>query len=114
MHRDICATNREAIVRWLDSAVDELQHMRSLVAAGSTEADETLLARFQEAREARADWSTAERQGHLIQDTEGELSRTSVSEQMSHMLVGNMFRRRPRLDSGNSRGRKKAIRPDRE
>ena len=112
MHRDICATNRDALVRWLDVAIDELQHARSLVAADTTEADETLLARFREARDARAEWATAERrEGQLVQDTESELSTTSVSEQMSHMLFGNMFRRKPR--TGSPRDRVESSRPDR-
>lgn len=112
MHRDICATNRETIVRWLDTAVDELQHVRSLIAAGTSEADETLLARFREARDARAEWATAERrEGQLVQDTESELSNTSVSEQMSQMLFGGMFRRKPRMTS--PRDRSESGRPDR-
>lgn len=106
MHRDICATNRDAITRWLDSAIDELQHARSLIGAATTEADETLLARFNEAREARAEWSTAERKsGGLVQDTEGELSSQSVGDQMSQMFMGSMFRRRPRLTNERDRRR---------
>lgn len=98
MHRDICATNREAITRWLDIAIDELQHMRSLIAAGSDETDETLLSIFNQARDARADWATAvRRDGELIQNTSGELSKTSVGEQMNQMLFGSMFRRKPRM-----------------
>jgi prephenate dehydrogenase len=105
MHRDITATNRAAVTRWLDSCIDELQHVRSLIAANSDETDETLLARFREARDARADWATAERrEGQLVQDTEGELSKSSVSEQMSQMFVGGMFRRKPRM-SGSGRDR---------
>ena len=105
MHRDITATNREAVTRWLDSCIDELQHVRSLIAANTQEADETLLARFREARDARAEWATAERrEGQLVQDTESELSKTSVGEQMSQMLVGGMFRRQPRMN-GSSRDR---------
>ncbi|HYI15470.1 MAG TPA: prephenate dehydrogenase/arogenate dehydrogenase family protein [Thermomicrobiales bacterium] len=105
MHRDITATNREAVTRWVDICIDELQHMRSLIAANSEEADETLLARFRDARDARADWATSERrEGQLVQDTEGELSKASVSEQMSQMFVGGMFRRRPRM-SGTNRDR---------
>ncbi|MEX1157666.1 MAG: prephenate dehydrogenase/arogenate dehydrogenase family protein [Thermomicrobiales bacterium] len=99
MHRDITATNREAVTRWIDTCIGELEHVRSLVAANTNEADETLLARFREARDARAEWATAERrEGQLIQDTEGELSKSSVSEQMSQMFVGGMFRRRPRMN----------------
>jgi prephenate dehydrogenase len=102
MHRDITATNRESVTRWVDMCIDELQHVRSLIAANSDEADETLLARFREARDARADWATAERrEGQLVQDTEGELSKASVSEQMSQMFVGGMFRRKPRMTGSN-------------
>lgn len=112
MHRDICVTNRDAVVRWLDTAIDELQHARSLIAAETVEADETLLARFREARDARAEWATAERrEGQLVQDTASELSTTSVSEQMSHMLFGSMFRRKPRMSSPKDRA--ESGRPDR-
>jgi prephenate dehydrogenase len=99
MHRDIAVTNREAVTRWLDNCIGELQHIRSLIAAGTDEADETLLARFREAQDARAQWATAERrEGQLVQDTEGELSKSSVGDQMGQMLMGGMFRRKPRLN----------------
>jgi hypothetical protein len=62
-----------------------------------------LLARFREAQDARAEWATAERrEGQLVQDTEGELSKSSVGDQMSQMFMGSMFRRKPRL-SGRDR-----------
>lgn len=110
MHRDIAATNRDAVARWIDSCIDELQHIRSLIAAGSDEADETLLARFREARDARADWATAERrEGQLVQDTQNELSKSSVGDQMSQMFVGSMFRRRPRMN-GTNRDRDRSTR----
>jgi prephenate dehydrogenase len=114
MHRDICATNRESIVRWLDQAVDDLQHMRSLIAAGSSEADETLLAMFNQARDARADWATTERRsGDLLQSTEDELTKISVSDQMNQMFFGSVFRRKPRVGAEPRNGREKAGRPDR-
>jgi prephenate dehydrogenase len=98
MQRDMIVTNRQPITRWLDQAIDELQHMRSLIAAGSSEADETLLAIFNQARDARADWATSLRKdGELVQNTAGELSKSSVGEQMNQMLFGSMFRRKPRL-----------------
>jgi prephenate dehydrogenase len=98
MQRDMIVTNRQPITRWLDQAIDELQHMRSLIAAGSSEADETLLAIFNQARDARADWATSVRKdGELVQNTAGELSKSSVGEQMNQMLFGSMFRRKPRL-----------------
>lgn len=98
MHRDICVTNRAAVVRWMDAAIDDLQHMRSLIAAGTGETDETLLAIFEEARDARASWATAERgSGELVQDTGSELHDVSMTGQFNQMLFGSMFRRKPRL-----------------
>jgi prephenate dehydrogenase len=106
MHRDICVTNRESIARWLDAAIDELQHVRSLIAAGSQETDETLLKLFEQARDARADWATTERRGgELVQETQGELSNVSVGEQMNQMFFGSMFRRKPRIGPSASRDR---------
>ncbi|RIK46936.1 MAG: prephenate dehydrogenase/arogenate dehydrogenase family protein [Chloroflexi bacterium] len=116
MHRDICSTNREAITRWLDRGIDELQHIRSLVNANTTEADETLLAIFNGARDARADWATTERRdGELVQATGGELIKTSVGEQMNQLFFGSMFRRKPRVGSDPKDARnRRPPRPDRE
>ncbi len=108
MYRGICATNRENIVRWLDSTVGELQHMRDLVNTGSDETLETLEQIFNEARDARAEWITSERQGGgQVQDTEGELSMMSVGEQVQQMFFGSLFRRKPRTgreDRDNKNG----------
>jgi prephenate dehydrogenase len=112
MYRGICATNRENIVRWLDSTIGELQHMRDLVNTGTDETLETLEQIFNEARDARAEWITSERQGGgAVQDTEGELSSMSVGDQMQQMFFGSLFRRKPRTGregndskSGSARG----------
>ncbi len=104
MHRDICVTNREAVVRWMGEAIEDLQHMRSLIAAGTEEADETLLSIFEETRDARAGWATTERRGgELVQDTDKELSNVSMTGQFNQMLFGSMFRRKPRLGSTTER-----------
>ncbi len=97
MYRSICETNRENIVRWLDSSINELVHMRDLVSTGTDETLETLEQIFNEARDARAEWITSERSGGgSVQDTEGELSTMSVGDQMQQMFFGSLFRRRPR------------------
>ena len=36
MYRDICLTNREAILRWLDALAQELESVRSLIATSDT------------------------------------------------------------------------------
>lgn len=99
MHRDIAVTNRENITRWIDSTVEQLTHMRELIADGSDESIESLLEEFNQAQDARAQWITSERDGRMIQDPENEVANTSVGEQMQQMLFGNLFRRRPKVDS---------------
>jgi prephenate dehydrogenase len=53
MHRDICLTNRAAIVRWLDEAARNLLDIREQIEDGR---GDELLALFEHAREARERW----------------------------------------------------------
>ncbi|MGA7669271.1 MAG: prephenate dehydrogenase/arogenate dehydrogenase family protein [Nitrolancea sp.] len=97
MYRSICETNGENIVRWLDSTINELVHMRDLVSTGTDETLETLEQIFDGARNARAEWITSERAGGgSVQDTEGEVSTMSVGDQVQQMFFGSLFRRKPR------------------
>ena len=52
MNRDICLTNKEKIIYWLDCYIDELLRYRSLVAEDSRE----LLKALVQAHEARGKW----------------------------------------------------------
>jgi prephenate dehydrogenase len=103
MHRDICATNGENIVRWIDSAIDNLSYMRDLIEDGSEDAMSQLQEEMDKAQHARAQWITSERDGRMIQDSESELSNISVGEQMQQMLFGSLFRRRPKVGSERDR-----------
>lgn len=51
MSRDICLTNKEPILRWLDEYIHELERFRRLVSS-----DEGLEEAFDRAREARQGW----------------------------------------------------------
>ena len=53
MNRDICVTNRENIVGWIDCFMEELDRFRWMVAEGSEEEVEQA---FVQAREARQRW----------------------------------------------------------
>jgi prephenate dehydrogenase len=55
MARDICLTNMAPILRALDEYIDALRDLRAQIAAR----DGTILARFAQAREARAGWLSA-------------------------------------------------------
>lgn len=57
MNRDICVTNKEKIIYWVDCYIEELMRYRSLVAEDSSE----LLKALVQAREAREKWLRRER-----------------------------------------------------
>ena len=101
MHRDILLTNREAVARWLDTYVGVLQEVRASLATPNDDAPAKLTAFFEQARDARAEWSTqTTREGALLQATETELSAAgSVGDQLGRMLLGGFARnRRGRID----------------
>jgi len=52
MNRDICITNRDAIVHWIDRYIEELKKYRNLILGN----DEGLGKAFASAREARGKW----------------------------------------------------------
>ncbi len=102
MYRDICATNAPAIVRWLDRAIGELQHLRDLIADGSEQALAELRETFERARDARAEWAVLERRpGEPPQETANELSQLSVGQHLQQLFLGGLVgRRRPEKEQG--------------
>jgi prephenate dehydrogenase len=56
MARDICLTNRDEIVRWLDEYLATLHKLRDMVAAEEVDGGTAVEAFFREAREVREDW----------------------------------------------------------
>ncbi len=110
MHRDICQTNRESVLRWIDDYAANLQEFRAVLASEGDEQSKALHDFFVKARDARADWATVERtDGQLTQETESELSKGAIGGQFGQMLLGGMLRRKT-----NSTGEKKrAERADR-
>ncbi|MBA2753154.1 MAG: prephenate dehydrogenase/arogenate dehydrogenase family protein [Chloroflexota bacterium] len=93
MHRDIVLTNTEAVERWVDAMVQELQGFKAMLRA--EDRPDQLQAFFAGARDARADWSTqTTREGELLQETRDELSAVNMSGQMTRMLFGSFAGRR--------------------
>ena len=116
MYRDICLTNRESLLRWIDGYSETLAVFRRILADEGPEQTQALEAYFVKARDARADWATAERtDGQLLQETSEELSKTSLSGQFGQMLLGGLARRRgDRLSGTNGKGdAPRRERPDR-
>jgi prephenate dehydrogenase len=94
MHRDILLTNRDAVIRWIDSVAVTLDQLRETLKSDDENAAATLDAYFAEARDARADWSTqTTREGELLQGTASELQPESVSDHMGRMFLGGFAKR---------------------
>ncbi len=109
MYRDICATNPEHIARWVDLAIEELEHLRNLIADGSQPALEQLRAAFIQARDERAAWMPArDERDDEARETRDETISSSTGRQVEHLLFGNLFRR-PRRAS-----RERGTEPDRD
>ena len=101
MHRDIAITNREALTRWIDRAIGELERAKTAMSQGEDGAEE-LGAFFTQARDARAEWATQTgKAGDLVQNTEMDLIREGFGDQMSRMLLGSFGRKRRQVSSGS-------------
>lgn len=95
MHRDILLTNRDAVVRWIDSFQQELSNLREAVTTATEEDSAPVTAFFEKARDARAEWATqTTREGELLQGTEADLSKEGFGDQMGRMLFGGFMRRK--------------------
>lgn len=101
MYRDICLSNRESLLRWIDEYVGSLTAFKTLLDTENADQDQAIEAYFTTARDARADWATAERRdGELLQETETELAKSTLAGQFSQMLFGGLARRRPTERAG--------------
>jgi len=95
MHRDIAITNREALIRWIDTYQEILTDVRRMLAENGEATVTGLSAFFTEARDARAEWATqTTREGELLQGTQAELSKEGFGDQMGRMLLGGFMRRK--------------------
>ena len=87
MHRDICVTNPEPIVAWMDAYIRELYELRNMLAAEGGPDPEALEQVFTEAMEARARWGagifTGKDQGPSA------LQIPSFGESMGEMFMGS-------------------------
>jgi prephenate dehydrogenase len=95
MHRDICLTNRQAIVRWLDGYVDELRRVRDLLTddvADEQQRSAALERFFAEAKEQRDRW-LATRGAEPVPEETTAAAVPSAREGFGHLLFGRRGRR---------------------
>lgn len=108
MHRDICLSNPEPIVSWIDAFIRELYEIRNMLNGEDGVQDpEVIGAAFESASEARAMWlagavSAAARQRAAAPDI------PTFSESMGEMMVGRraMEAQKKFFNRGGDRNRK--------
>jgi prephenate dehydrogenase len=94
MHRDIVVTNRDSVLRWIDTLTETLAEFRQHLAADDEAAVGKIEAFFDQARDARADWATmTTREGELLQGTASEMTTESVGDHMGRMFLGGFAKR---------------------
>lgn len=87
MHRDICITNPEPIVSWIDSFIRELYSVRQLLADSENLDSEAIMELFVKARESRARWLAGDYGAQARQyNPHGELP--TFAQSMGDMFVG--------------------------
>ena len=84
MHRDICVTNPEPIIAWMDSYIRELYNLRSLLAQDGGPDPDAVEHVFTEAMEARARWQA----GIFTNMDRIHTEIPSFAESMSEMFIG--------------------------
>ena len=110
LSHDICLTNKEAVLHWLDRFSDELRRIRELVAGNDEELFKTF-ARIQMDREAFLSQPREARSMPPVPGAEG----LSSGERMAALLVGEHWAKRLR-EIGRTLDERASVRPgdDRE
>ena len=88
MHRDICVSNSEPIVAWIDAFIRELYEVRKLLDNGDGPKQEDIRQVFEQASEARAAWLA----GGVTPMARQQASATEIpsfSESMGQMFLGS-------------------------
>jgi len=84
MHRDICVTNPEPIVAWMDSYIRELYDLRNMLAREGGPDPDAVEEVFTEAMNARARWQA----GIFTTIDRVTTDIPSFGESMSEMFIG--------------------------
>ena len=95
MHLDICVTNKEGIVHWLNQAIKELQGYRDMVGAlGDQAGTEQLGESFTKAWEARETWLARRESGQEDNERPDSSEIPSMRDSLMDLFVGTRMRER--------------------
>ena len=105
MQRDILLTNREAVTRWLNSCIANLESVRDQLSSTSDDNAATaawLTQYFSDAQDARAAWEVQRpRSSEMIPEAAAGAVSESFSEHMGRMFFGGFAKKRTPKSSGD-------------
>ena len=87
MHRDICVTNPEPIVSWIDSFIRELYGIRQLLTETDNLDTEAIMDLFVKARDSRAKWLSGD-YGPQARQYNPHTELPTFAQSMGDMFVG--------------------------
>ena len=87
MHRDICITNPEPLVSWIDTFIRELYGIRQLLADSDNLDSQAILDTFVEASKGRAQWMSGE-YGPMARQYNPHSELPTFAQSMGDMFVG--------------------------
>ncbi|MEE8443135.1 MAG: prephenate dehydrogenase/arogenate dehydrogenase family protein [Dehalococcoidia bacterium] len=95
MHLDICVTNKESIVYWLNETIKELQIYRDMIGGVDDEVNARQLGdSFAKAWESREMWLFRYNSGQDEDDSSTKPNLPSASESLADLFVGTRLRER--------------------
>jgi prephenate dehydrogenase len=92
MHRDICITNRETILRWLDGYLDTLRGLRDDLSNEQLDT-ESLFDTFSQAKQARDAWWDGVPVRKELDQEMSEITREATSGGMRRLFLGSLGQR---------------------
>lgn len=105
MHRDICISNAQPIVAWIDAMIRELYEYRKLLDTDGAPPDDAAVQQvetlFEDARIARAKWLAGE-VNPRARELENAPEYPTFSQSMGQMFLGGWANRARRLMSGDA------------
>ena len=90
MHRDICLSNREPIISWIDAFIKELYEFRKVLEADPQPDAEAVKGVFDQVADARASWLAGQATAKARMASREREAMPSFSESMGEMFMGNM------------------------
>ena len=107
MHRDICLTNSQPIVSWIDAFIKELYEFRKLLEAEPHPDGEVVKGVFDHVAQARARWLAGEATAKARMANRSQEEMPSVAETMGEMFMGRKLMQANKRMLGGIRDKEK-------